>query len=134
MKMCDHNDTVETVFLVPARLSHNGRRRLKWGQVDRCIAPLIRELNEAGLFTSQSCCGHGKMPGQIDFHGGLSLTPEEARCMLDMLLKHDRENHGARHVDVSDEDIQGFSESARRLALELIEAAIDGRMQEDRRG
>ena len=28
--------------------------------VDSCIAPLIIQLNMAGIETSSSCCGHGK--------------------------------------------------------------------------
>lgn len=38
--------------------------------VDRCIAPLVQALNEAGLRTIASCCGHGRRPGQVALADG----------------------------------------------------------------
>ena len=35
--------------------------------VDSCIADLILKLNELGLHTRASCCGHGKIPTSIIF-------------------------------------------------------------------
>lgn len=32
---------------------------------DPCIAPIVKALNDAGLRTVASCCGHGKRPGSI---------------------------------------------------------------------
>ena len=44
--------------------------------VDRCLAPFVQALNDAGLLTGGCCCGHGK-PGQekfIGLHDGTVLT------------------------------------------------------------
>lgn len=32
---------------------------------DPCIAPIVKALNDAGLRTVASCCGHGERPGSI---------------------------------------------------------------------
>lgn len=49
----------------------------EWGQVvvipisgrardiDACIAPIVRALNDAGVPTVASCCGHGVRPASI---------------------------------------------------------------------
>ena len=41
--------------------------------VDRCIAPLVRALNQGGMKTSASCCGHGNRPGSIILEDGREL-------------------------------------------------------------
>ena len=41
--------------------------------VDRCIAPLVRVLNEGGMKTGASCCGHGNRPGSIILEDGREL-------------------------------------------------------------
>ncbi len=33
--------------------------------IDKCIEPLVRVLNDSGFTTIASCCGHGKQPGNI---------------------------------------------------------------------
>jgi hypothetical protein len=35
--------------------------------VDSCIAPIVQALQDAGIDTIASCCGHGKIPGSILF-------------------------------------------------------------------
>ena len=44
--------------------------------VDFCIAPFVVALNTAGLQTAASCCGHGKMPGNILLEDGTSIIIE----------------------------------------------------------
>lgn len=41
--------------------------------VDRCIAPMVKALNEAGIHTIASCCGHGVRPGSIALVDGREL-------------------------------------------------------------
>lgn len=36
-------------------------------EVDACIAPLLQALNDAGIQTIDSCCGHGKREASIFF-------------------------------------------------------------------
>jgi hypothetical protein len=33
--------------------------------VDRCLAPYIQALNDSGIVTGISCCGHGEQAGFI---------------------------------------------------------------------
>jgi hypothetical protein len=40
---------------------------------DPCIAPLVKALNEGGIPTVASCCGHGKRPGKIALADGREL-------------------------------------------------------------
>ena len=42
-------------------------------EVDKCIAPLVRALNDAGIKTIARCCGHGKMHGNIALADGREL-------------------------------------------------------------
>ena len=43
-----------------------GRRR----DIDLCIADIIAALNAANIITVASCCGHGKMDGDIILEDG----------------------------------------------------------------
>lgn len=78
--MCQWGDTVDLLVPIPAELSHTGKARWDVKSVDRCLAPLIKALNDRGLYTSGCCCGHSKGPGDIRFHDGqvLHLPPLDA--------------------------------------------------------
>lgn len=54
--------------------------------VDKCLVPLIRELNKHGLRTQSSCCGHGFKP---DFFIALDL-----RC-ISHGVKDNKHKHSA---------------------------------------
>jgi hypothetical protein len=58
---------------VPAELSHTGEFHWAEKGIDACIAPLVQALNDAGLYTANCCCGHGKGPGIIALHDGRAL-------------------------------------------------------------
>lgn len=45
---------------------------------DPCIASIVKALNDAGIKTVASCCGHGKRPGNIALRNGLELIIKEA--------------------------------------------------------
>lgn len=56
------------------KLAHpNGKGRTHV-PVDPCIAHLVQGLNDAGLQTVASCCGHGKRPGNIMLEDGQELV------------------------------------------------------------
>jgi hypothetical protein len=40
---------------------------------DPCLEPLVRALNEGGVPTVASCCGHGQQPGNIALADGRQL-------------------------------------------------------------
>jgi hypothetical protein len=72
--MCSWGDTRLLRVLIPASLSHTGAARLDMKPVDSCIADIVDALNAAGIYTANSCCGHGKEPGSILLHDGRELT------------------------------------------------------------
>lgn len=66
------NDTMCSVE-VSEDLSHTGGVYFKLVGIDSCIAPLVEALNNAGIKTRQSCCGHGKTVGSIELNDGRIL-------------------------------------------------------------
>lgn len=72
--MCRHGSTFPVNVPIPTDLSHT--RELRWAvkPVDSCIARIIGALNEGGVFTRASCCGHGRGPGTIELQDGRTLV------------------------------------------------------------
>ncbi len=64
--MCAYGDTLPVRVWIDPRLSHTGKGYWKMAQIDRCIAPAVRMLQERGVNMLASCCGHGKAPSRID--------------------------------------------------------------------
>ena len=62
---------------IPADLSCTGRSHWKKAQIDRCIAPIVSALQEGGIDMRGSCCGHGKMDGDIHLQDGRILIIKE---------------------------------------------------------
>lgn len=81
--MCEHGDEVMVRVPVDARDSCTGEARWQYKAVDRCIAPLVKALNEGGILTRTSCCGHRKENAEIALQDGRILiiidawTPDE---------------------------------------------------------
>ena len=63
--MCRHGDQVKVVI--------NGR---EW-MIDRCLVPMVKALNKAGIKTASCCCGHGEHDGYI-----LTYYEEEYRLII----------------------------------------------------
>ena len=77
--MCKWGTTTPVHVKIPADLSCTGEERWKDAQIDSCIAPLVRALQEGGIDMRGSCCGHDERPGHIDLQDGrglLILSPE----------------------------------------------------------
>lgn len=72
--MCKWGTDVMVRVLIPPELSHTGDARWDEVGIDSCIAPIVKALTEAGIYTTQSCCGHHKGPGRIDLADGRVLT------------------------------------------------------------
>lgn len=92
--MCEHGDTVTLDLLIPAHLSHTGEARRKPCQIDRCISELVTALNNAGITTIASCCGHGKRPGSIILHNEQELIISSGREMTKKLEEGFPSIHG----------------------------------------
>lgn len=71
--MCAHGDEVALNVLMPAHLSYTGEARWTRKGIDRCIAPIVQALNDAGVYTANCCCGHGEAEGTILLHDGREL-------------------------------------------------------------
>ena len=72
--MCKWGTDEEVRVFIPAELSHTGEDRFDIKKIDKCIAPIVSALVEAGIYTTQSCCGHGKADGSIMLQDGRELV------------------------------------------------------------
>jgi hypothetical protein len=52
---------------------------------DPCIAPIIQALNDGGLETTASCCGHDHSPGLVSLRDGRYLMVLPDRAWFDLL-------------------------------------------------
>ncbi len=68
--MCKWGDDVLLRVKMSAKKSYTGKERWAYRGIDKCIAPIIKTLNEADIFTDECCCGHGKLEGYIALHDG----------------------------------------------------------------
>lgn len=71
--MCKWGTEVVLNLTVAAENSHTGQAYVRPFGVDSCIAPIVKALNDAGIATTQSCCGHGKSDGEIALADGRKL-------------------------------------------------------------
>ena len=68
--MCDWGNTKVLDVTIPASHSHTGKAYKKKCGIDKCIYSLVKALNDRGIATVASCCGHGKIPGNIALFDG----------------------------------------------------------------
>jgi len=79
--MCKHGDVVILRVPISDLMSHTGSHRWAYKDVDRCIAPIVQALNDAGIYTSGACCGHGENLGSILLRDGREvIVKAEANC------------------------------------------------------
>ena len=72
--MCKCGNTVPLSLPVPAHVSRTGEFRWDIKDIDSCIAHIVRALNDAGVYTIASCCGHGKRPANIALVDGREIV------------------------------------------------------------
>lgn len=72
--MCKWGTETELLVTIPAHLSHTSQVRQAVKGIDSCIAEIVRALNEGGITTISSCCGHGKRDGEIQLADGRVLV------------------------------------------------------------
>jgi hypothetical protein len=65
MEICPCSKTKVVKVIIARDLSYTGRERIKEAQIDKCIAPLVKELQTFGINMRSSCCGHGEIHGHI---------------------------------------------------------------------
>ena len=71
--MCKYGNTILTKVKIPADLSHTGKSFWKKAGIDSCVAPIVKALQKGGIDMRGSCCGHGKMDGDIHLQDGRIL-------------------------------------------------------------
>lgn len=71
--MCKWGTDEIVEVTIPADLSHTGKAYKKKVGIDKCIAPIVRALENAGILMRGSCCGHGKRDGDIHLQDGRIL-------------------------------------------------------------
>lgn len=72
--MCKWGNTELRYVFIPAHLSHTSKDRWDYKKIDACIADLVETLNNAGIYTIQSCCGHGRINGSIQLLNGIDIV------------------------------------------------------------
>ena len=58
---------------IPTDLACSGKSYWKKMKVDKCIASIVKALQEGGVDMRGSCCGHGKGDGEIELQDGRKL-------------------------------------------------------------
>ena len=71
--MCEWGNTVKLSLKTPADLSSTGEDKWRDWDIDACIAPIVKALQDAGIDMRASCCGHGKTLGSIVLADGREL-------------------------------------------------------------
>jgi hypothetical protein len=71
--MCSRRETVPVRVKIPADLSCTGKERWKMAKIDRCIAPIVKALQRAGIDMRASCCGHEGGRGSIHLQDGRTI-------------------------------------------------------------
>jgi hypothetical protein len=84
--MCKYGEYERVKVTVPSDLSFTGKDRKAVKLIDKCIAPLVRALNQGGVKTRDSCCGHGKGQGYIQLWDGtvLHIIKDGQKWMADL--------------------------------------------------
>jgi len=63
--VCKRGNTTLVKVKIPADLSHTGKIHWKRMPIDKCIAPIVKALQEGGIDMRGSCCGHNERNGYI---------------------------------------------------------------------
>lgn len=87
--MCKWGTSTPLAVTIPAHLSYTGVERQDVKDIDFCIADIVRALNDAGVVTVASCCGHSKRPGNIALSDGreVIIAPNyETSRLIDSLF------------------------------------------------
>lgn len=71
--MCEWGDVVILKLKIPSHLSYTGKERMKDCEIDRCIAPIVKSLNDVGMTTIACCCGHKRGLGNIVLADGREI-------------------------------------------------------------
>ena len=71
--LCRCRETEIVLVHIDADLACEGKEKWRGMKIDKCIAPLVKALQEGGINMRGSCCGHGKTIGEISLSDGRKL-------------------------------------------------------------
>ena len=71
--MCKWGTDEKVRVKILADLACSGKTYWKNMLIDKCIASLIKALQDGGIDMRGSCCGHGHKPGRISLADGREL-------------------------------------------------------------
>jgi len=54
--MCEWCDTITINIRIPHSVGCAGRERIVYCDIDSCIAPIVKALNDNMIYTRASCC------------------------------------------------------------------------------
>ena len=90
--VCEYGNIKNQRVKINAKNSHTGAERFDVKPVDSCIAPIVKALNDAEIWTTGCCCGHGNEDGFISLYDGTNLVikrdyffNEDSNCCEDAL-------------------------------------------------
>lgn len=66
--------------------------------IDECIKPLVKALNDSGLETIASCCGHGRTNGNIALRDGREIIIAPNYETARKIEKHFPDIHGEQLI------------------------------------
>lgn len=98
-------------------------------EIDKCLMPIITALNNAGIKTIASCCGHTFQPSIVSLiHNGVEkelrlLTYEQGR-KIDKLFPDVNGNIDKMYI-YEIEQLKAENERSKKLLKEIIEIAED---------
>lgn len=96
--MCKHGTTLPIKVKIPADLSCSGKEKVKYAQIDSCIAPLVDALQKGGVDMRGSCCGHGKGEGDIHLQDGRVLLILD-RYTASMYMLHKEKINVTKYIN-----------------------------------
>jgi len=107
--MCKRGSKRALEIKIPSYRSQTHKAYIQKINVDSCLYWVVKALNEIGVNTTYSCCGHGEGLGKISLEDGrhLLITPDSQaakememayapRCASDKKLKPSKKQGNAR--------------------------------------
>ena len=72
--------------------------------IDKCLAPIVIALNNSGIKTVASCCGHGYIPGRITLRDGRELVVMDSKQCNSFFDLFTTTIHGEKIKEIEEEN------------------------------
>jgi len=71
--ICPCKETIDVLVHIDADLTCERNEKWKVVKIDRCIASIVKALQDGRINMRGSCCGHGRTIGEIELSDGRKL-------------------------------------------------------------